>query len=515
MIYKLSILIIISHLFILSGYQQALGFSITSSSSSNVSLKRHKTQTVPEVENTCSHYHIISLKTRKRSTALQAEPSEKESGLILSSDLANSILTSAFASLKEEDKYDTVLTGLCAKILDVKTNIGSNPSSEDGDESGSAVVESNKEDIMKGPMDLMKEMNSRKIKASPRSISALVDVSAKSQSVTSMSNTLSLCIRNGGIQNYGSVVDTIKYIPPRASSSTTSDLPIVPSDDRLAEISSAITVSLVTVICLILSNSVGSGPMLNDFSNINNFPSLTSTAASLILYAIGITAIVDNGYDALNAFGKTVNMVSGGKVKVPALPERDNMPLGIGKGEISRTVIAGLTRLLNVDTERECRCEAAAFFAAYSLGLPCFAFRPNSLEAVVLIFESIQTNESNKETSNLDPLLSSPGILKVLIWMLAPVAAENMKYPQLISSDPNEATGLLKRLEKSCADRNIDLYDILPNLSEDKDLVLRWAYREAEGLILRNKKVCEELFERLAGGAATIGDCVAVLEGWE
>jgi hypothetical protein len=35
---------------------------------------------------------------------------------------------------------------------------------------------------------------------------------------------------------------------------------------------------------------------------------------------------------------------------------------------------------MNVDTERECECEAAAFFAAYSLGLPCFAFRPNALE---------------------------------------------------------------------------------------------------------------------------------------
>ena len=132
-----------------------------------------------------------------------------------------------------------------------------------------------------------------------------------------------------------------------------------------------------------------------------------------------------------------------------------------------------------------------------------------------MIFESIRNNESTKN-STLDPILSAPGILKVLIWLYAPVVMENMKYPQLIASDPREAQGLLKRLEKSCNDRNIDLNDVFPYLGndEDKENALRWAYQEAKNLILRNKKVCEELEERLAGGAATVGDCVAVLEGW-
>ena len=90
-------------------------------------------------------------------TILQADSSDDSTGMILASDEANSILTSAFASLKEEDKYDTVLTGLCAKILDGK-------------------VEDPKSKALDGPMNLINEMNTRGVAASPRSLSAMVDV---------------------------------------------------------------------------------------------------------------------------------------------------------------------------------------------------------------------------------------------------------------------------------------------------------------------------------------------------
>lgn len=62
------------------------------------------------------------------------------------------------------------------------------------------------------------------------------------------------------------------------------------------------------------------------------------------------------------------------------LPDKKDMPLQLGTGQVTGTIIRGLMRLLTVDTERECECEAAALVAAYTLGLPCFAFRPNALE---------------------------------------------------------------------------------------------------------------------------------------
>uniref|UniRef100_A0A7S2E3J6 Uncharacterized protein n=1 Tax=Helicotheca tamesis TaxID=374047 RepID=A0A7S2E3J6_9STRA len=196
----------------------------------------------------------------------------------------------------------------------------------------------------------------------------------------------------------------------------------------------------------------------------------------------------------------------------------------MGSGQLTGTVVRGLSRLFSVDTERECECEAAAFFAAYSLGLPCFAFRPNALEAAVLVFESM--NEANtpvpgitKGVNALDPLLSSEGILKVLIWLMAPVAMESSKHPQLISSDPREGTGLLRRLNERAEDMGASevINTLLMGENDSVDEVgdlLQWAYAEADLLLRNNRKFVEELTERLAGGAATVGDCVAALEGW-
>jgi len=104
-----------------------------------------------------NHFHLLQQRCDSN-IALRAGPSDD--GMILSSDMANSILTNAFASLNEEDKYDTVLTGLCAKILD-----GQIDTEEDEDV-----------DPLDGPMDLLTEMNSRRVKASPRSLSAMIDV---------------------------------------------------------------------------------------------------------------------------------------------------------------------------------------------------------------------------------------------------------------------------------------------------------------------------------------------------
>ena len=100
-----------------------------------------------------------------------------------------------------------------------------------------------------------------------------------------------------------------------------------------------------------LSNSVGSGPTLSDYAylDIDSIP-ITATIASLILNVLGVVAVVDNGFDALNILGKGVTFLSQGKVKIPDLPEKEDMPFGIGKGEITAKVVAGYSRLLSVDT---------------------------------------------------------------------------------------------------------------------------------------------------------------------
>lgn len=344
----------------------------------------------------------LNLSQQNQSEDEEQQQQQDLSGLILRDE--NTFLTSAFDALKEEDKYDAVLTGLCSKILD-----GDNLNSETASEEG-----------LYGTLDLIQEMNNRGVPASPRSLSALIDVAAQSQSAVSMSNVLSLSIRNGGVQFYGSLQDTIEEFPQiqnyeylfttdaknkknsggffdsvtsafsgTASAEETSamerklkSLESIPADNRLKEISSALTFSGVIFALLILSNSVGSGPLLNDDGL--NFSSAIATLASLVLNGIIGVAIIDNAYDVLKTLFGVINnsLLQKQELKL-GLPEKDNMPLGIGKGEASSTVVAGLTRLLSVDTERECQCEAAALFVGYSLGLPCFAFRPNSLEVCI------------------------------------------------------------------------------------------------------------------------------------
>jgi hypothetical protein len=67
-------------------------------------------------------------------------------------------LFAAFTALGEGDQYDAVLTGLCAKFLETATP---NPESQEA---------------LQDPLDLLQEMNRRRIQASPRSMMALIDV---------------------------------------------------------------------------------------------------------------------------------------------------------------------------------------------------------------------------------------------------------------------------------------------------------------------------------------------------
>ena len=210
--------------------------------------------------------------------------------------------------------------------------------------------------------------------------------------------------------------------------------------------------------------------------------------------------VLDNFYDIIK-FG----VGTFAKDSLGSLPEE--LPLSLGSGKITGTVVKGLNRLLKIDTERECECEAASFFAAYSLGLPCFSFRPNALEAAVLVAESTQSD------SNLDTLLTNNGIMKVLVWLMAPVAMESLKHPELISSDPREADGFLARLEKSRLIDTSQLWWVMDGPEERSDM-LKWAYTEADLLIRSNMEIVTEISQRLTGGAATVADCVAATEDW-
>ncbi len=133
--------------------------------------------------------------------------------------------------------------------------------------------------------------------------------------------------------------------------------------------------------------------------------------------------------------------------------------------------------------------------------------------------EGIETKDSlltKLKFSALDPLFSDAGVLKILIWLLAPVAMEKMKHAQLIASDPREASGFLKRLKEKASSLGYESQLDGLQIEADKDVndLLQWAYSEACTLVRSNQRVCDDLAQRLAGGASTVGDCIGVLEGW-
>jgi hypothetical protein len=340
-----------------------------------------------------------------------------------------------------------------------------------------------------------------------------------------MAQVLSLCLKNGGVQSYGSLQADILLLPSAPTSCITcpdgsrktraerlASVADIPVDNRAKEVSSALAVS-----------AVAAGCTLTDVLHADDI----TLYANTILSALLVTGVVDNFYDLIksgsalaarqikemnNKNNKDSNKNSPFEFE---WPEKESLPLGLGTGQVSGSVVRGLTRLLTVDAERECQCEAAALYAAYMLGLPCFSFRPNALEASVLVVES--TKDDNNSGS-ADSLLSSSGIMRVLIWLMAPVAMESMKHAQLIVSDPREAEGFLLRLEDYVKNVNdAEAQDLLWWATDDPQEradLLKWAFTEADLLLRDNKAVVNEISNRLTGGAATVGDCVATMERW-
>jgi hypothetical protein len=451
---------------------------------------------------------VFRLKREQEHPLLRALYSSKDDsasggsggGLIKQSEALKTQLLNAFTNLGTADQYDAVLTGLCAKILD-----------------DTSMTERQAQVSIQDCIDLMEEMNQARIPAAQRSLVALLDATTKTQSAQCMAQVVRLCIRNNSgkaetsIQQYGMQQRDIRLFPLNANAKVLcpdgvyktlrerlANTEAIPQDDRARDIASAGVFGAIAVTSELIS--------LNSAAD-----SLEHLAASAILTLMISVTVVDNCYDVLqfgsNFLASQITPADAVSTKKSfQLPDKASLPLGLGSGAITGTVVRGFSRLFTVDSARESQCEAAALYAAYVLGLPCFAYRPNALEASALVAESAD------EKSNVDNLGTAAGILRTLIWLLAPVAMERMTHPVLIMSNPREAAGFLRRLEDYFGPADERLFWTATEGSP-ADL-LEWAYAEADVLLRNNKATVLELSDRLNSGAATIGDCIAVIEGW-
>ena len=357
-----------------------------------------------------------------------------------------------------------------------------------------------------------------------------------------MAAVLSQCARNpsGLVAQYGArqANNDLILLPSSRTSKVSRDgttfrtaherlqsIPDLPVDERASEVTAALLFAATVVSC--------------ETTNLLGLSDVQPAANLLLAAVIGVVA-VDNFYDIIKAgsqllvqqIGQKTGGTSnngGGNDPILQLPDKDQLPAGLGTGATTGSIVRGLTRLWAVDAEREAANEAAALYTAYTLGLPCFAFRPNAYEAARLIIQGQEESETTTATTTTQKtsttlLLNEADILRMLVWLLAPVAMESAKHAQLLLSDPREAQGFLTRLEEHFGpddkeqllfwNNDDDNNTNNNNMLFSKNDVLKWAYAEADRLLRDNKPVVQEIANRLSGGAATVGDCVAVIENW-
>jgi len=371
-------------------------------------------------------------------------PASSSSALSTSNALA-----SAFENLSPTEQYSVTLTGLSEKILDDPS-----PSSSFSD-----------------IYSLLTEMSASKLPASPRALSSLLSAAAATTTASTVAASLSAIQRNlRGASVYGRYAVPTKI--PRADANV-----VLPKDERSSEILSAITFLSTISFCVCLN-------ALNSFNDAYDptLPNLISS--SLITFTL-----VDNFY---NIFAKLSTLI-------PKLPTLPSLPEAspIGSGDITKTVVKGLSRLASSDGERECRVEASALLAGYRLGLPTFAFQATSLEAARAL--------SDDDLSEIKEL---GGLLKLLTWLYAPMVLEEQRYPQMIASDPREADKLLERLAK------LGLFaEVLSNARLSNEIKVH-AYKNAQKLVRESAREIDSVGELLLSGGATVGDCITYLENW-
>ena len=188
------------------------------------------------------------------------------------------------------------------------------------------------------------------------------------------------------------------------------------------------------------------------------------------------------------------------------------------RSELSKSVGRGISRLFDRDLTRESTVESASFLIGYLLGLPTCAFQPTAVRPLDLLTTSSSRVEEDVDNVLPDPM-SLPRIVdRLLVWQLAPFAAEASSYEQIIASRPGIALEMLRaaRRRQSRLIVNVDEGGWGANGSEDVDDLdsarVSWAYGEARRLLQRYSGVHAQLQDRMESGVSVGGSVLLVEE---
>lgn len=416
-----------------------------------------------------------------------------------------------------DEKYAMMIQSYATGILD-KTNRG--------DGSTMDSIES-----------LYIEMLSSSVRPTQQTSQNLIDAASTFCNSAKLGRALQLGRASGNIKAFGAAAGQLTT--PITSATVASTLyvasPKLPTDDRESEIFCAALAGITGFTYLALQ-------VLSVFdSDLHPWTTL-----------VGVAALAIGGADVALTQGKNLKQAA-----------------------------AGFERLSLRDKERDAYTESSAFLVGYLLGLPCFCFQPDVSEALKLlrtcpgaldvykqpvammakarggsgssIFGGIlggigitgqksnkaalATRDSNldsqdkaeanarllKQFLNVDDSARADllGLSRLLVWLVAPVAAETLKYGRSVVSDPRRGARMLAILEnlqeavrKDKAETGAENLEgiAIPTSREDKDALVLWAYNEAVTLIRQYGELLENVTDYICTGTASVGECALLIE---
>ena len=196
---------------------------------------------------------------------------------------------------------------------------------------------------------LFREMVEKRVNPSRRSASILVNAVSSFRSCEQLGESMRLLVASGCLKVFGVSIGGLTT--PALKTDAASFLEPIPSDDREQEVLYA---SIVGFMVLLWGGL--------------ELASLVSHEADQLSWAVVLSSVL--------ALGANVYFRGGKEIRLAAL---------------------GLERLTLRDSQRESHCDGAAFLTGYTLGLPCFCFRPDVIEALRLVRDSPQTLDVYKQ----------------------------------------------------------------------------------------------------------------------
>lgn len=306
--------------------------------------------------------------------------------------------------------------------------------------------------------ELIDEMTSKRIKLSEESLNSLINNAVTGGSLPEIQRSLSAARKNGMCRTFA----TPQLQLPVSSASALESLPSVPKDRRRKEKAAAYAFTLAL------------GALLGaEFLDSIDFllPTDVDAPPLPLVFGIGAAGWAADRYAA--------------------------------RGQVFGLIGKGLSRIFLSDLQRECAVESASLLLGYVLGLPCCASAPNVARPLDMLA---------KISDDMTKGLESPARLvdRILVWLMAPAALENMLYDEMRMSEPSLAKKFLAAVRRQEAVLGVDVQQggWLPDTDANR---LKWAYSQARSLLQKYSAVREELQDSMAAGISA-GECVNLIE---